>query len=154
MDATYINPALHAIVNILEKMAHFIPERGDICLKSNHMAYGDVTSIIEMEGESGKGSVAISFPQNVIHFIAERMLPPGMTLSDEILQDLTGELSNMIAGNMKGELEKAKLKYNISLPKILTGTPHALTHGINSPVIMLSFNTEVGPFYVEITFQD
>ena len=154
MDATYVNPALHAILNILDKMAHIMPERGDIKLKINHMAYGDVTSIIEMEGESGIGSVAVSFPQNVIRFIAERMLPPGMPLSDEMLQDLTGELSNMIAGSMKGELEQAGLKYNISLPKILTGTPHVLSHNCKSPIIMLSFNTEAGPFYVEVAFQD
>jgi len=152
MDATYINPALHAIINVLEKMAKLMPERDDVQVKSNHMAYGDVTSVIAMEGESGKGSVAVSFPKNVIQFIAERMLPPGMPLSEEMLHDLTGELGNMLAGGMKGELENAGLKYNISLPEVITGTPHILSHNLDSPVILLSFNTDVGPFYVEVTF--
>jgi len=154
MDATYINPALNAIINVLSKMAQLTPERNDVQVKANQMAYGDVTSIISMEGESGKGSVAVSFPHNVIRFIAERMLPPGMPLSEEMLQDLTGELANMLAGGMKGELESSGLKYNISLPEIITGTPHKLSHKIESPVILLSFNTDVGPFFVEVTFLD
>ena len=153
MDANYVNPALNAIVHIFEQTSQLKPERDKVFIKANNIALSDVSSIIKMEGEAGKGSVAISFPQNVIRVIAQRMLPPGMELSDEIVKDLTGELSNMLAGGMKAELEEAGLQYNISLPEVLSGNPHTILHLENSPVILISFKTEVGPFYVELTFQ-
>lgn len=153
MDATYINPALNAIVNVMAKMAHLQPEKDQVSIKRNSISLGDVSSVISMQGESGKGSVAVSFPDNVIRVIAHRMLPPGMELNDEILHDLTGEMANMIAGGMKGELESVGLKYNISLPQIIHGSPHSIVHDCKTPIILLSFITEVGPFFVEITFK-
>lgn len=152
MDATYINPALKAIVNVMEKMAQLHPERHQARVKQNDMAIGDVSSIIEMKGASGSGSVSVTFPDIVLRSLGKRMLPPGMPVSDEMLHDLTGEMANMIAGGMKGELEDAGLKFNISLPKIFAGSPHKLEHNSSSPVIMLPFNCEIGPFFVEITF--
>lgn len=152
MDATYINPALNAIIKVLTQMAHMQPKKESVALKTNTLARGDVSSIIDLEGESGKGSVAISFPQNVLNVIAGNMLPPGMPLSNEILEDLTGELANMLAGGMKGELEEHGLKYNISLPAVVKGSPHSVVHKVKAPVIMISFTTEVGPFFVEVAF--
>lgn len=154
MDATYLNPALKAILNVMEKMAHLHPERDQARIKQNNVAIGDVSSVIEMKGESGTGSVSVSFPDIVIKNLAKRMLPPGMPLGNEILRDLTGEMGNMIAGGMKGELENAGLKFNISLPKIISGSPHHIDHNSPSPVLMLPFNCEIGPFFVEITFAD
>ena len=152
MHTTYVNPALKAILNVMDTMAHLQPRRDRPLVKRNNIAVGDVSSVIAMQGVSGQGSVSVSFPELVIRDLGKRMLPPGVELTAGLLQDLTGEMTNMIAGGMKGELESAGLRFDISLPKIISGRPHKIEHSCNAPVLLLPFHSEIGPFYVEITF--
>lgn len=152
MDAAYLNPALTAIVNIMEKMAQLHPVREAVRLKPNAVAYGDISSLIEMKGSGGHGSVAVSFTVPVIQVLGKRMLPPNTRMTDKLMKDLTGEIANMIAGGMKSELEAAGLKFDISLPKILSGRPHRLDHSTSVPAMLVPFKTDVGPFYVELSF--
>jgi len=87
-------------------MAKMEVESGKMMLRENNKALGDITSIIDLEGPGGKGSVSVSFPEIAIKKVADVMLPPGMPRDAAILKDLAGELANMFAGGAKAKLEK------------------------------------------------
>ena len=137
----------------MKMMVHQDVERGEILLKKNDLAFGEVSSLITLSGESGKGSISVSYPIDVIMNIANIMLPPDSPKDNAMIKELTGEMSNMIAGATKTELEGIGLKFDISLPNISAGKPHHLKH-ILPETIFIPFTSEIGVFFVEFCFQD
>lgn len=152
MEAKFINPVLHSMVNVLSTMAKLEPKPEKPSLKKDDIALGEVTGIMSMEGEQAKGSLAISFPKAVILEINKRMLQVEKTEIDEMVEDLTGELANMVIGGAKRILEEDGYDFALTLPKIVSGTNHIVKHSVDGPVILLPFSTEPGTFYVEICF--
>lgn len=154
MVAIYLNPVLKAIVQVIEETAELSCKPHKPRKKTNNIAMGDISSIIEMKGKQGQGSVSVSFPNIVVDSLSRSMFQSDESLSDEDKKDLVGELANMIAGRVKGELGSRRLQLSISTPEILTGRPHRINHTGDAPVFLLAFFTAVGPFYVELSFAE
>jgi chemotaxis protein CheX len=152
MDAAYFNPILNSIVKVMKTMVHQDMDRGEVIAKRNNLAFGEVSSLISLKGSSGLGSIAVSFPLDVIRNIAKIMLPPDSELNNEMIRDLTGEMGNMFAGGAKSEMEDAGYDFDISLPQIFAGKPHYIKHVSNEPVVFIPFTSEIGTFFVEICF--
>ncbi len=66
-----------------------------------------------------KGRLLIESPINAIDTIGQAMF--GMTIEGEMIESFTGELGNMIAGNLCTVLEKQGLVLDISPPTVMTG---------------------------------
>jgi len=152
MDATYLNPVLNAIVKVMKMMANQDVTRGEILLKNNDLAFGEISSVLMLKGAEIQGSISVSFPLEVIMKIAEIMLPPDTPRDNAMIKDLTGEMGNMFAGVAKSEMENNGLKFDISLPTILAGKPHHIKHIIKEAAIFVPFYSSVGTFFVEICF--
>lgn len=66
-----------------------------------------------------KGRLIIDTTKDVISTIGQAMF--GMAIEGEMLESFTGELGNMIAGNLCTLLEKDGLILDISPPTVMTG---------------------------------
>ena len=150
MNSTYVTPVINSILNVMRTMAQLEVEPGKYMIRTNQKAMGDISSIIDLEGPGGKGSVSVSFPEHVIKQIADVMMPPGTPRDIAMLKDLTGELANMFAGGAKAELEKKQLKMNISLPRIYAGDNHILKFAVNAKIVMVPYSTPFGPFFIDV----
>lgn len=107
-----------------------------------------------MEGSQAKGSLAISFPKEVILDIHKRMLHQEKTEIDELVQDLTGEIANMAIGGAKKLLLDKGYDFSLSLPSVIIGDEHNIDHPYHGPKILLPFTCETGTFFVEICFEE
>ena len=154
MQAKFINPVLTSMVNVLTTMAKLSPTPGKPRLKQDNTALGVVTGLMAMEGSQAKGSLAISFPKKVILDINLRMLHQEKTEVDEMVQDLTGEIANMVIGGAKKILLDQGYDFGLSLPSIVLGNNHLIEHPYRGPKILLPFTCEPGDFYVEICFEE
>lgn len=154
MQAKFINPVLISMVNVLSTMARLHPKSGKPSLKQDNIALGVVTGLMTMEGSQAKGSLAISFPKDVILDIYKRMLHQVKTEVDELVQDLTSEIANMVISGAKKLLMDKGYDFGLSLPTIVAGTWHAIEHPYRGPTILLPFTCESGPIYVEICFEE
>ena len=67
-----------------------------------------------------KGRLIIDTSTEVIKTIGSAMF--GMSIEGEMIESFTGELGNMIAGNLCTELEKEGLMLDITPPTVMTGT--------------------------------
>jgi chemotaxis protein CheX len=67
-----------------------------------------------------KGRILIDTSKSAIDKIGQAMF--GMTIEGEMIESFTGELGNMIAGNLCTVLEKQGLVLDISPPTVMTGT--------------------------------
>ena len=153
MEAKFINPVLTAMVSTLKAMAQIDVKPGTPEVKKDTISKGDITGIMSLSGPSAKISIAMAFPINVIQNIADKMLPPDAPKTPGALADLVGELNNIIAGAAKQILHDDGYQFELSLPVIIIGAEHIITHKANGPSILLPVRSDLGGFYVEICYQ-
>ena len=67
-----------------------------------------------------KGRLIIDTSTEVINTIGTAMF--GMSIDGEMIESFTGELGNMVAGNLCTVLEKEGLILDITPPTVMTGT--------------------------------
>lgn len=152
MKQTYLKPILNTITQVLTKIFHQEVVRGEVLAKQNNLAFGEVSSVVTLEGEGGTGSIAVSFPFEVIMKIAEIMLPRNAPKDGKTIQDLSGEIGEMFGGLIKSDLDKLGIKLNVSKSAVYAGQPHYLAHAVQKPVTFVPFSADVGIIFVELCF--
>lgn len=149
MDVKYINPFLEGTVSVLKTMAMIEPVAGKPYLKKDNHSRGDVSGIIGFTG-SAKGSLAISFSKASILKIISNMLGENHTEVNGEVRDAVGEITNMISGVARKNLEAQGLNILAAIPTVVSGENHAILHVLGGPSIIIPFETSAGPFYVDI----
>lgn len=153
MNVKYINPLLESTISVLSTMAMVEATPGKPTLKEGDTALGDVTGMIDLsEDGKTKGSLAISFPSEVIFDIAEKMLGEPAQALDESIVDMVGEITNMITGSAKRIFSEQGLEFDLTLPHTTVGSDNPLTHSVEGSPIVLPFSTSAGSFYLELCF--
>ena len=152
MDANHLNPALDSIVNVLTTMAGITPTIGKPSIKTDQNAHGVITGLIDLVSKDTNGSLAISFSKPVALELANKMLRLDTDVVDEEIEDLIGEMTNMVAGGAKAIYQEQGYDFDLTRPTVITGENHQVKHSVKGTTILLPFNTESGEFYVEACF--
>lgn len=149
MDVEYINPFLNGTLEVLKTMASFQPVPGKPYVKKDDLAHGDVSGIIGITGDA-IGSLAISFSESCICNVVGRMLGETYTTINHDVLDAVGELTNMISGVSRTQLEKKGMTVFAAIPSVVFGSNHTITHILKSPSIVIPFTSPSGPFFVDV----
>lgn len=152
MDVNNINPALSSVVNVLTTMANITPTIGKPSIKKDENSLGVVTGLIDLVGKETTGSLAISFTKPVALELAQNMLRLETDVVDDMVQDLVGEIANMVAGGAKAIYDEQGINFELTLPTILVGENHQIVHSFKGTTILLPFSTNAGEFYIEACF--
>lgn len=153
MDVRYINPFLTGTINVLKTMAGVEPTPGKPYLKKNSLAVGDVSGIIGLTG-SVAGSMALSFSEKAILKIVSNMLGEELTEVNGEIADAVGEITNMVSGASRKELESIGLTITAAIPTVISGKNHSIKHVLGGPSLIIPFQTEDGPFVVDVCVSD
>ena len=152
MDVKYINPFLNGTLEVLKKMAFMDAVPGKPYLKKEEAASGDVSGIIGITGDA-IGSLALSFSEKCICKIVSNMLgEEHHEVTKEIL-DAVGELTNMVSGASRTQLEKMGMSVHAAIPTVVHGQGHTITHILKSPSLVIPFSTAAGPFFIDVCIQ-
>lgn len=149
----FVNPFLQSILNVLSTMAKLEAKPGVPAIKTSEIARGDVTGIIGMAGEQAKGTLAITFTEKVILEVANRMLGDELTVIDDTVADLVGEITNMVTGGAKKLLGEEGYRFDMAIPSVVAGKDHVIRHKSKAPIIIVPFSSDAGDFFVEICFE-
>jgi len=76
-----------------------------------------------------------------------------MTELNTEIADAVGELTNMISGQARRELEEVGKVFKAAIPSVITGRNHSITHYTDGPKIAIPFSTENGDFTIEVCFE-
>ncbi len=152
MDASFINPFINATLNVLETMAFIKSKAGAPYLKKDDVATGDLTGIIGLTGESN-GTIAVTFDEGSILKIVSNMFGEEMTELNHEIADAVGELTNMIAGQARRELEQIGKIFEAAIPSVISGKGHTIVHYSDGPKIAIPFSTEGGKFTIEVCLE-
>lgn len=149
MDVRFINPFLEATIDVLKTMAFVEPRPGKPYLKKDDLARGDVSGIIGFTG-AANGSMALSFSEGCILKIVSNMLGEEIKEINGDIKDAVGEITNMVSGVARKKLESLGLNISASIPTVVSGKGHSVSHIMGGPSIIIPFGTEQGPFVVDV----
>ncbi len=151
MDSKMINPFLKATLEILKEAASIDFNVGEFYLKKDEYGRGDVTGIIGLTG-SGRGTVAVTFDENMILTIVSAILGEEMNDINDLVIDAAGELTNMITGRVVDKLAQSGFNLLLSVPTVVHGRNHRVVHHTKGPRIAIPFHSPQGQFVVEFSF--
>ena len=149
MDVRFINPFLEATIDVLKTMAFVEPRPGKPYLKKDDLAKGDVSGIIGFTG-AATGSMALSFSAECILKIVSNILGEEIKEINGDIKDAVGEITNMVSGSARKKLESLGLSISAAIPTVVAGKGHSVSHITGGPSIIIPFETEQGPFVVDV----
>ena len=152
MDVKMINPFINATLNVLETMASIKAESGKPYLKKDDVARGDVSGVIGFTGEKS-GTVSVTFDELCILKIVSNMFGEEMKEINNEIADAVGEITNMISGQARKELEEIGNVFQGAIPSVITGKNHKLESVTEGPKIAIPFKTKAGNFTIVVCFE-
>lgn len=152
MDVKFINPFINATINVLETMAFMKVTAGKPYLKKGNMAVGDVSGVLGLTG-SANGTIAVTFEERCILAVVSDMFGETMSELNADIADAVGELTNMISGQARRELEEMGKTFKSAIPSVITGRNHSIIHYTEGPKIAIPFITDKGKFTIEVCFE-
>jgi chemotaxis protein CheX len=108
-----------------------------------------VTGVIGITGMA-HGTVSVTFEEPCILKIVSNMFGETLETLDNEVADAVGELTNMISGQARMELEKEGRLFEAAIPSVITGKGHKIIHITEGPKIAIPFNTDGGAFTIEV----
>jgi len=152
MDVKLINPFINATINVLETMAFITVNAGKPYLKKDDVAIGDVSGILGLTGVAN-GTIAVTFEEKCILTVVSNMFGETMSELNSEIADAVGELTNMISGQARRELEEMGKVFKAAIPSVVTGRGHSIIHFTRGPKIAIPFSTDNGNFTIEVCFE-
>lgn len=152
MDVKFINPFINATLNVLETMAFVKAEAEKPYLKKDNIAQGDVSGVVGITG-SANGTISVTFDESCILKIVSNMLGEEIKEINNEISDAVGEITNMISGQARREIEQIGKTFHGAIPTVITGKNHKLISMVKGPKIAIPFKTDAGNFIIEICLE-
>ena len=152
MNVEFINPFIGALLNVLKTMAQTELQPGKPKKKTDEVARGDVSGLIGMVGPQVKGSLSITFDEQLALDIMQKMLGERPAAIDAEVTDMVGEITNMICGGAKNDLGERGYDFGMATPIVVTGKGHTINHQVDGPKMIMPFTSDNGSCYLEICF--
>jgi chemotaxis protein CheX len=153
MDVRFINPFLEGTLEVLTTMAFVNPKAGKPYLKKDNVGKGDVSGIIGITGTI-RGSLALSFSSGSILKIVSNMLGEEITSINGDIRDAVGEITNMVSGAARKKIETMGFSLSASIPTVVSGKEHTITHVLGGPSVIIPFDMDEGSFVVDVCMGD
>ncbi len=153
MKLDIINPFIHSVFNAMETMMGIKPVRQKPFTKKENITEGDVTGMVGFASKDISGSVALSFPKETAFQIYETMIGTPVNEINKEVQDIVGELTNIVTGGAKNELSTMGVTYHLSIPMVVSGQKHTINHKFDKPIVVVPFEIDGNKFSMELSIK-
>jgi len=153
MDVELINHFLNAVYECMETTVRIQPERQSPYLKDNHLTQGDITGTIVFAEKGVMGSISLGYPAETILKIYNILADGTESSLTKEVQDLVGELTNIVAVGANKEFSQSGISFKISTPIVIVGKNRTIHHQIRTPVTAIPFLLDKSPFTLEVTMK-
>ncbi|MBF0441058.1 MAG: response regulator [Oligoflexales bacterium] len=118
--------------------------------KNTNEACGFISSIITFSGRNIMGSMSLTFDKKFLPVLAKEVfMGEKVTLDEDLLKDLAGEINNQIMGKAKMNLIKLGFSMDLGLPSVIVGEKHTITHKTKNPIVMIPIDCDGSKCVVE-----
>lgn len=115
---------------------------------------GDISGILSLMQEKSEGTFIVSFPKETIFKVLEKMYRKPFSAIDQSVKSGVGELTNIIYGVMKANLNKDGFAFKMAVPNVVVGENHTIITINSGSTMVVPFTTDLGDFSVLITFHE
>ena len=147
MKAEHINPFIASTVEVFATMLQCKLTRGELSTSNRFQPAHEVSGVIGLTGKA-TGTVVVSLDRNVAISAAEAMLGARPAELNGDVIDAVGEVTNMIAGRAKSQLEHLSMK--LALPTVITGKNHVIRFGSAAQTICIPYECQWGELTLEV----
>jgi chemotaxis protein CheX len=147
VKAEHINPFLKAAADVFSEMLGCQILRGNVARKTNFQPPLDVSGVIGLSGKAS-GIVVISLDTEVAILATEALVGKRPAAINQDVLDAVGELTNIIAGRAKADLEHLSMK--LVSPTVVTGHNHVLGFAHDGDAISVAYRCRWGNLCVEV----
>jgi chemotaxis protein CheX len=151
MKVEYINPFVSSVQSVFKTMLGLELARGGLYVKDGLQPSHEVSGIIGLSGKA-KGTVVLGMKTSLALHVTYLLTGEEYTQIDSHVTDAIGELTNIIVGNAKCQLEA--LQMSISLPSVISGKNHVIAYPTDSSPIGLPFECEHGTLSLDVSLVD
>ncbi|MCP3940960.1 MAG: hypothetical protein GY710_05700 [Desulfobacteraceae bacterium] len=149
MNVDYINPFINASINVFKTFVGIISIPGPPRIDTKITTDGEVNGFIGLNGHGINGYLMINFSVQFLNQLLKKLFNRNTDSTDLELNDVAGELTNMISGSAKAELSKKGFFFDVAVPKISRKKPQIPKNLKNNPIILVPFSTALGDFCIE-----
>jgi chemotaxis protein CheX len=153
-DAAVINAFLSGTIAAVQGNTGIAPTKGAPTVKESASTLGEFSGIIQFQGKTTRGVVALSFERNCIIELATKVFQGAITeFTDKILIDFAGELCNQTAGQTQAIFQANGTRFEIGTPTLIQGNNHRIVHKFEAPCLILPFTWGPGKFFTEFILE-
>lgn len=148
MDVRYINAFVGSVKHVFKTMMSMDVSLGKPAVVTDTDAPAlDVSAVVGISGDA-MGRVVLGFSKREAASVASRFAGTELTPQHPDFADAIGELANMVSGYAKSKLDG--LNCSISLPSVVVGEGHCLSHSRSKAHIIVPCTSECGAFSLEV----
>lgn len=155
LDVQFVNPFLAGTIETLKIQAQIEAKAGAPFKKAARDSLsGDISGVIGLVSDHFTGSVVISFPEKTFLAIINKMLGENYTQLTPEIQDGAAELTNIIFGFAKRDLNEKGYGIKMAIPSVVSGKDHSISNNSHHVRISIPFESSAGNFNVEICLSE
>ena len=149
----YVRPFVNATLNTFKTFVGIDLIAGNPHFQGRTVVMDrDISAIIGLSGDI-RGAVVMSMKKGLAIKLADILVGTAHTEMDDDIVDAIGEIVNIIAGNIKSEVEGGE-KIVISLPTVVKGKEHTFAWpGRQSRILCISFKHENDSFHLLVDME-
>jgi len=153
LDAHYIKPFVDAVVTVIETMSQVKLTRQTPFIKrpgvQKPVPVGDITGIVAMNSDRYVGSMALCFQEPLMLEIFNKMIGGSATSINDDVKDAVAELTNIVFGHAKRDLNALGHSIKPAIPTVITGKNHEVRHSVEGLCVVIPFESIFGHVLVE-----
>ena len=141
----------YGVYSTLTSMFGVKPTPGQHYVEPECNAKGDISGIVGLTQDRVEGALIVSFPRETIFQILGKMYRKDFRDIDKSVKAGVGELTNIIFGVVKTNLNKNGFTFKMAIPNVIIGEQHSVTISNPGSTLVIPFETDSGPFSVMMT---
>lgn len=111
---------------------------------------GDVSGVIGLVQDELEGTMTLCLTFDTVRDILPRIVGNAVSVTHEMTVDAVGEITNMIFGQIKTELNGRGYGLKLGIPSVVTGRGHFVSQFHRGPYMIIPFYLEGQLFQVHI----
>ena len=115
---------------------------------------GDISGIIGMAQQQLEGTLMLCMTFETVHGFLPQVLGQTITITHEMCVDAVGELTNMIFGQVKSELNQRDHQIKLGIPSVVTGKGHFVSQFHRGKYLIVPFHLSGQLFQVYVALHE
>lgn len=152
LDKKFISPFLHGVKKVCNDMAGVDPLAQEPKPIRTKFPVGDAANVMPMKTPEMSGQLCLSYTKGGLLELAQRLLGEELTEIDDVALDVGGEITNMVTGVAKAQLESIGYDFDMSRPEPFFGQSLTELELLGNPRIVVPYELSSGKIFVDLGF--